>query len=488
MSREVRTAKDFFRELIQGSQPRPGFLAERERWLRSLQVDGREELLFEFEMLLRGVERYFNLHNLPLESGRAAVARDFHAELEDVRDAIDQAIRLARLLLDPGTDQKLVFRRYIESQLADDRTRRELIEEELDQRTPQESLFVLRMALDALRTIIDHLLKLELCSLSLFAEVGTLALREIVLNPYFRPFRPLEFRIEYDRVKSVALLEALRELEAPERAPFSVLTLALFRNLHYLSYVGGEEGTIDPRDRVVLALVHSETVSLLGYLRGEVASLVTGKRHQAIVARLARDIGRESERIAREHLSSPDAKSQRPIEAALAFTRLFRGQLVLMAHALGAIGKSDNAFDQLTSVTQRGERLRRDLYAFATVCRSAAAALRSEGTGPARGWESLRAFIGYFHDVSYQLLRYGDYEAIDRFCALVLELERLPNGKGPRERLIADCELFAQVLDATFAHVSRRAELASHGFDALGAQELARSFEPRGRVHAATSS
>ena len=40
-----------------------GFLTERERWLRALPVEAREELLFEFEMLLRSVERYVHLHD-----------------------------------------------------------------------------------------------------------------------------------------------------------------------------------------------------------------------------------------------------------------------------------------------------------------------------------------------------------------------------------------------------------------------------------------
>jgi hypothetical protein len=66
-----RRARDFYSKLIEGSQAKAvGVLAERERWLRSVRVEGREELLFEFEMLLRGVERYFNLHNATRSTAR----------------------------------------------------------------------------------------------------------------------------------------------------------------------------------------------------------------------------------------------------------------------------------------------------------------------------------------------------------------------------------------------------------------------------------
>ena len=76
-----KSARDFYSELIKGSQQKSAaFLVERERWLRSVQVDGREELLFEFEMLLRVVERYFNLHNLALDAKRPVVTRNFNDE------------------------------------------------------------------------------------------------------------------------------------------------------------------------------------------------------------------------------------------------------------------------------------------------------------------------------------------------------------------------------------------------------------------------
>ena len=118
--------RDFYADLMRASQAtRAGFLAERERWLRGVPVEGREELLFEFEMLLRAVERYLNLHNAVVDArARPLVTRDFHEELADVRDAMERAVRVARHLQDPDSDPKMVFRKYVETQLADDRVRR----------------------------------------------------------------------------------------------------------------------------------------------------------------------------------------------------------------------------------------------------------------------------------------------------------------------------------------------------------------------------
>ena len=43
---------------------------------------------------------------------------------------------------------------------------------------------------------------------------------------------------------------------------------------------------------------------------------------------------------------------------------------------------------------------------------------------------AIESFLGFFQDVSYQLLRYSDYEAFDRFGALLTELPWPPFGEG----------------------------------------------------------
>ena len=79
-------AQDFFFELMRDSQRvRAVYLAERERWIRSLEISGREEILFEMEMLLRGLDRFFNLRNL-FGDLQPPQDRDWKEELKAARD------------------------------------------------------------------------------------------------------------------------------------------------------------------------------------------------------------------------------------------------------------------------------------------------------------------------------------------------------------------------------------------------------------------
>lgn len=477
---QARSAKDFFLHLLQDSQPRAAILAERERWLRSVRVDGREERLFELEMLLRGVERAFNLHNLGFAKEERVVNRDFRDELADVRDALHQATQLARQLLDPDADQKRVFRRYLETQLADDRLRRALLEEGLEQSSPQESLFAMRQSFLSLRLVIDHLLLLDGLPYALFQEVGNLALRDIVLNHYFRPFRALEFRIEYDRVKSVHILEALRQLPDPDRRRFTLAFLALFRVLHYLAYVQ-TEGEPPRRARVVLALVRSEVATLVGFAREELGTRAGLKRHQSAALRVARELEQGARRILKKGL--PDgveaSADLRPARAAAAsFTDLCRRQVTTLAVVLDVRVSGDDLFAQLVSPTLMAQRLRLDLWLFSRMCHTGAEALDQPRLETARAaWAGLIRFVAYFHDVSYQLLRYGDYEPVDRFTGILLETESCPDGPVSRARLGEDCRLFSRFAAETFTAVGRRATLRNKRFDPAKATFILARFQ-----------
>ncbi|MGQ0507173.1 MAG: hypothetical protein ACT4TC_17835, partial [Myxococcaceae bacterium] len=452
----ARRSRDFYAELIHSSQSqRTAILAERERWLRCLSIDGREELLFELEMLLRGVERYFSLHNLPLGPNDQAVTREFRPELTDVRDVLSRAVLIARQMLDQGEDQKMVFRRYLETQVSDDRERRRLLEAELNQDSPLASLFALRESFVALRDIIDHLLNLPGCSYPLFKSVGDLATRHVLTNRFFRPFRSLEFRLEYDRVKSVTLLEALRLLPEGEREAFAVLTLSLFRLLHYLSYAQSRDYV--GRLKVVLALVRSEAVSLIHF--------VTGQSHP-FLQRTAQALREGLDPIIRDLIRTD-------LEGALIgaeqYRALFRNQLEELARHLRP--SQPAVFADLIDPKQLGDRLRLDLWGFAGLCRAVEARLLAESPeGAESGFKALQDYIRYFHGVSYQLLRFGDIEAFDKFIGIISETTSVPTGPVARARLAEDCRLFSEGVQTIFDAVDGRTDLAGLPFNAEAAR------------------
>jgi hypothetical protein len=483
-SAQALFARDFLFEVMKDSQRlRAGYLAERERWLRTLAVDGREEVLFEFEMLLRSLERYFNVHNLPLESQSEVISRDFREELGAVGETIGRAVQLTQLLLDPPSNRNLVFRKYLESQLADDRTRGKLLEQQLSQETPQESLFLLRSGFAALRGVVEALLRLPSQPYQLFVDVGQLIVREVALNKYFRPFRPLEFRSEYDRIKSVRILEILRrpmDGDVPEervRRLVSLAFLAFFRLLHYLRYVPVGRDEQARRSFLTLALVRSEATSLAAFLEGELAAALvsSGPRPAAGVSKLAIEIRKEVSKIYKRHLSGvTPADRAAGGRAREAFEGLFKQWITSLAQLFDEQLDGREIFDDYVSRQEQARRLRHDLWAFREVCRRVErAAQRATTEEVERALRGLRRFLAYFHDVSYQLLRYGDYSPFDRFIQIIQEADVARLGQPRvRRQLRDDCRAFGEVLAQTFAAVSKREELGGQPFAEAEAQKL----------------
>jgi hypothetical protein len=431
-------------------------------------------------MLLRGLERYFNLHNLPLEDEGAVVSREFTDELRSVRDAVNRAIRLARFLLDPPSDRRLVFRKYLESRVADDRVRRELIEAELEQSTPQESLFLLRQGFVALRGVLDQIQRLDHANYQLFADLGQLALWHIALNKYFKPFRPLEFRPEYDRIKNVRVLELVKGLDPATRKPISTAFLGLFRMLHYLRYVPGPEEAFTRRSQVVLALVRSEIAALAAFLEGDLAASLArvGPEKSARAVRVAQDLRKDTSKVVKRELAFSGTPPTGAVgRARESFAQMCRSAIANLASAFDPTLEAASLFDMGHERREQARRLRQDLYAYRDVCIFAQSALvQPEAEQARKGLAALHAYVAYFRDVSYQLLRYGDFEPFERFAAIINETDKLPEGPVQRARLAQDCRVFAAVVERTFVAVGRREDIAEVPFEPSEAKRLAAKF------------
>jgi hypothetical protein len=475
-------AHDFFFELMRDSQRvRAVYLAERERWVRGLPISGREEILFELEMLLRGIDRFFNLRNL-FGDAPPSQDRDWREELKSARDAVHRASHLSRRLIAEPQEQALLFRSFVEGSLADDRARSRLGAELREQRTPEESLFLLRTGLVSHQNILDHLLNLDAAPQPLFVDVGRVLQHELFASRYFCPPTPLEFRAEYDRVGSVRLLEALRgQRNDKKRKAFAVALLASFRSLRSLRYVPAPPAPHSRRVLVILALVWSEVQALIGYLDNDLPALVGADAAEATAA------GRDAAAAIRSVLEGVPALLEVPLTERGQLDRQ-RDKLVdATKEGVGAIARGlDPAlgtralFEDETVRLEQSERLRRDLWVFRELCRETARMLEAPSADPEQA-EPLRAYAIDFRDVGYQLLRHSDRELFDRFLDL-LEGWWGHSGESTAariQRLRNDCRRFGEILDRALELVGKRVELQRNPIDQRAYQQaLALAMQP----------
>jgi hypothetical protein len=89
---------------------------------------------------------------------------------------------------------------------------------------------------------------------------------------------------------------------------------------------------------------------------------------------------------------------------------------------------------------------------------------------------ALVRFLEYFQDGSYQLLRYGDLEAVDRFLSILGDAAQAPEGPLARGRLAEDCLLFAGAAEALFLRIGRRRDVTGRRFDRPHAEAVLDRF------------
>jgi hypothetical protein len=495
--------------------------ADRETWFVGLELEGKDELLFEFEVLLKATACFSNPRNHPGPPRRAAVvAQDFRGPLWVFREGLSRAVSLARSLLGVR-DRAFVFHRYLETVLPEDQARTRLLTEGTNQTTPEESLVTLRHGLTAALEVTEGTLRLQRVPFRLFHAVLATAYREVDRNNYFNPLSALEFRPEFDRIKSAQVLELIQSVPGVEAHRLVSLTfLSLFRMLRYLQLL--QRIATDSAQRrqgigsayLILSVLRSDARALSDYLRQRSGSLLAESferdllrvpaaeiRMRATVLRagghrligiksalegIAGNLRLEMRRTLQHDIPEPHANLspadfQRALSTATSNLRpALQNAVLFLGKALGVSLEEGGVFDHQAARREASERLRRDVWMFGQIVRAfstkAQHSPNEDRWAPVYNFQYVREFLAYFRAMGYPLLRAADYPRFDAFMAAMIGLEDTDLVDPARlEAAIDECMAFHGFLSQLFEDISRRDELTGVPFDrraAAGALRL----------------
>jgi hypothetical protein len=515
-------AEDAYADLLSGTRRLlREHRAERDAWFQSLSLENKDDLLFEFEVLLKAAACFSNPRNHPGPPRRTpVVAQDFRGALSVFRDGLTRAVSLARFLL--GTrDRAFVFHRYLETVLPEDQARTRLLTEGTSQATPEESLVTLRHGLTAVLEVSEGTLRSQRVPFRLFHAVLATAYREVDRNTFFNPLNALEFRPEFDRIKSAQVLELIRSVPGVEAHRLVALTfLSLFRMLRYLQLLARFASDVSHRRQalgsayLVLSVLRSDARALSDYLRQRAGTLLAdsferdllrvpaaelrlrapalraaGHRLIGIKSALegiAGNLRLEMRRALQHDLPEPSAnlspaEFQRALGAAVDNLRpALQNAILFLGKALGVSLEEGGVFDHHAARRETSERLRRDVWMFAQIVRAfstkAQHSPNEDRWAPVYNFQYVREFLAYFRAMGYPLLRAADYPRFDAFMAALSGLEDTDLvDPGRLEAAIDECMVFHTFLTQLFEDISRRDELAGIPFDrraAAGALRL----------------
>jgi hypothetical protein len=496
----------------------------REAWIARLGLEKKEDVLFELEVLLKGLACFANPRNHPGPPRRTAiVAIDFRESLALAREAMGRIVSLIRTLLH-DRDKAFVFQRYLEMVVPDDLSRTALVRGPQTQESPEDSLFALRHAMTNLVEVTGGLSRLPRVPFRLFYAMLNLAHREVSRSTYFNPLAALEFRPEYDRITNPRVLELMRSVPGEDARRLVALTfLALFRMLRYLALL--EHSTRDASEGLrrtaglayfILSVLRSDARALTGHLRQRAGAQLAesyerevfkvpawelAHRYDALRAEghrlleikatlggIAANVRLELRRAFEHDFPAPDApltfeQLRAAVQLVVANLRpALQNAVLVLGKCLGARLDDHGVFDDGVARRALSERLRRDIWMFAQIIRAFGTKAQAAPRGEERwaGASSLQfvnEFLAYFRAMGYPLLRTADYPRFDPFLEALSALREADLLDPARlARAVDEAARFYEFLTELFERIGQREELRDIPFDRKAAASALRLY------------
>ncbi len=474
---------------------------KREQWLSSLKLDGMEENLFELEVLLKATERFFVLDNLPISNKDNVMARNFYYEIKILNPVVNRIVSLIRMLIDPEEVKAFYFKSYVEYKLIRDYARDKLIENNLRQDTPKESIFLLFNSFVNIQEILSGLSQLKKVPYTLYFNLGQLISREIYFNRYFNPFRLSAFSKLYDKITNPVLQSIVNAIkDEPVKKHLSVIILVFLRFIKYLKYINNNSEEIDvlKASLPVFSLIHSESHSLWTYIENdipkELKSVKKPEKSSGIIRhnfldfldtlsfQINMEIKKTFQQILRDAAEIHSIGQLRTVvdNSKGVLNNFFQQSIVSIVHLVKPDIQGSDIFPDFISRQEQSLRLREDiwiLYQFVNKLNSSLNAPNINLSLITKEFGVLLDFIIYFKNLSYNLLRMSDLDDFNRFFAQIEEYseEDLKNSLKIEEmkKLL---HLFSIFLSTTISHINNRQELKNLPVDEEHARQIMREF------------
>jgi hypothetical protein len=448
----------------------------RQDWVAQSKQDNAV-LFSELDILLRSLDRFFNIENLPF-SNEDIAGRNFYEELIAARDVILRALGILEVVIPENRKNAYWFRKFAESKFMPERKIDDFRKDLYLQDTPEKGLYLLYDSFINMKGIISDLARSGDISYMVFLNVGSLVSKEIRENFFFNPFKK-NMNPEFDMITNQTISKIAKSLgDKDEKKHISVIYLYLFRFIRIMSFIEltTQRAVSLNTSLILLILLRSEINAFRIYIDKSIRKM---KSHdlQMLLHAIAYQFSMETKRVYRQELKDILRKKasiqfRGKIENSHGILKNLTEQSVvqLTQHYDPAISGVE-VFASFMNRLEQSVRLREDihvLHAFVALFCSKAADPRERH----KSFESLRNYMLYFESFTFRLLRYDDYEEFAVFFHDLNSIKKdMIAGQG-FPKVLEKIKQFRIFLETTLRHIGNRSELMDRQLDIVRIETL----------------
>jgi hypothetical protein len=451
----------------------------KEGWLQKSKKENRE-LFSEFDVLLRALDRFFVIENIP-PSKSAPGGKNFYGELNAIKEVIVRVLAILDKII-PERDRNVYwFHKFAESKLLTTRERARIKEDMYMQDTPEKSLYVMYDSFINLKSIIaDILQNSDIRQLS-FKNIGQLISKALHENVFFSPFlKKMDPELDFIDNKTVSnIVKGLKDKESRKIA--SVMFLYLFRFLRYMSHIdqGATRSNSLNRSIVILVLIRSEIDMFHKYMKNA-SEKIKDDAFRMLIKGLSYQFSMETKRVYQQELNNIfDKKSSRQLRGNVENSHGILKNLTLQAIVqLSKFWNTDVKDEEVFEIfiTRAGQsiKLRDDLYVLHRIIGQLEKTVDDKEKRDII-LATLSNYLDYFESFTFKLLRYDDY---GEFSNLVNSITSDYKKGEDFQKILDKCHQLDVLIVTTLRQIENREELKGQPIDIEKSEELVRQYLP----------
>jgi hypothetical protein len=427
-------------------------------------------LFSELDLLLRALDRYFNLENLPV-SNEDIAGRNFYEELITSRDAILRVLGILEVVIPESRKNAYWFQKFAETKYLSERKVDAFREDLYRQDTPEKGLYLLYDSFINMKGLISDLSRSGHISYLGFSNVGNLIGKEIRENLFFNPFRK-NMNPEFDMITNPLISKIVRSLtDKEEKKHISIIYLYLFRFIRIMGFIEltSQRPVSLGSSLMLLVLLRSEINAFQGYIEKTSRKLSTPDL-QFLLKTIAYQFSMETRRVYRQELKDIQRKKasahfRGKIENSHGILKnLTEQSVVQLAQYYSPEVRGEEVFSSFMTRVEQSLRLRDDITALHAFV-SAFCAHTDSPKERLKIFESLRNYMLYFESFTFRLLRHDDYEEFSVFFHDLHDLKKDMVAGREGQKALEKVRHFKIFIETTLRHIGNRSELSDKPLD-----------------------